>query len=70
MLAVSSYSPDYIKTCHASIGAQLAAFAALPAGRPKEAFAPGYFNALVLMLDSFFLHRQRSNEGKQGGPLN
>jgi len=70
MLAVSSYSPDYVQTCHAAVAAQLAAFAALPAGKAKDAFAPGYFNAMVLALDSWFLHRQRSNEGKEGGPLN
>jgi hypothetical protein len=70
MLAVSSYKPDYVQACHASIAAQLAAFRALPAGKAKEAFSPGYFNAMVLALDSLFLHRQRSNEGKEGGPLN
>ena len=70
MLAVSSYSPDYVQACHGRLKDQLAAFAALPAGKPKEAFAPGYFNAMLLVLDSFFLHRQRSNEGKDGGPLN
>ena len=70
MLAVSSYSPDYVQTCHAAVAAQLAAFAALPAAQAKDAFAPGYFNAMVLALDSYFLHRQRSNEGKEGGPLN
>lgn len=70
MLAVSSYKPDYIKSCHAGITAQLAAFRALPAGKAKDAFAAGYFSAMVLALDSYFLHRQRSNEGKEGGPLN
>lgn len=70
MLAVSSYSPDYVQTCHATVAAQLAGFAALLAGKAKDAFAPGYFNAMVLALDSYFLHRQRSNEGKEGGPLN
>ena len=70
MLAVSSYKPDYVKTCHEKLAAQLATFRALPAGLHKDAFAPGYFNAMVLVLDSYFLHRQRSNEGKEGGPLN
>src|SRR6218665_2939586 len=70
MLAVSSYKPDYVQQSHAIIGAQLAAFRALPAGKAREAFAPLYFSALVLALDSLFLHRQRSNEGKVGGPLN
>ena len=70
MLAVSSYKPDYVQACHASITAQLDQFRALPAGKAKDAFAPGYFNAMLLVLDSYFLHRQRSNEGKEGGPLN
>jgi len=70
MLAVSSYKPDYVRACHEKLAAQLAAFRALPAGKPKDAFATGYFNAMVLVLDSYFLHRQRSNEGKEGGPLN
>lgn len=70
MLAVSSYKPDYVKACHASLADQLERFRALPAGKAKDAFAPGYFNAMLLVLDSYFLHRQRSNEGKEGGPLN
>lgn len=70
MLAVNSYKPDYLQACHEKLGRQLASFRALPAGKPKDAFAPGYFNAMVLVLDSYFLHRQRSNEGKEGGPLN
>ena len=70
MLAVSSYKPDYVQACHASLAAQLDRFRALPAGKAKDAFAPGYFNAMLLVLDSYFLHRQRSNEGKDGGPLN
>lgn len=70
MLAVTNYSPDYVRSCKAAVAAQVAAFAALPEGKAKAAFAPGYFNAMVLALDSWFLHRQRSNEGKEGGPLN
>lgn len=70
MLAVSSYKPDYVQACHANLSTQLDSFRALPAGKAKDAFAPGYFNAMLLVLDSYFLHRQRSNEGKDGGPLN
>jgi len=70
MLAVSSYKPDFVQACHANLAAQLDSFRALPAGKAKDAFAPGYFNAMLLVLDSYFLHRQRSNEGKEGGPLN
>ena len=70
MLAVSSYKPDYVQACHANLSAQLDSFRSLPAGKAKDAFAPGYFNAMLLVLDSCFRHRQRSNEGKDGGPLN
>ena len=70
MLAVSSYKADYVQACHASLAAQLERFRALPAGKAKDAFAPGYFNSMLLVLDSYFLHRQRSSEGKDGGPLN
>jgi hypothetical protein len=70
MLAVSSYKSDYVDACRKGLAAQLDTFRALPAGKARDAFAPGYFNAMLLVLDSYFLHRQRSNEGKEGGPLN
>lgn len=70
MLAVASYKADYVKVCRAKLADELRRFAALPAGAAKTAFAPGYLNAMLLVLDSYFLHRQRSNEGKEGGPLN
>ena len=72
MLAVSSYKPDYIKTCVAAVDRQLAAWRKLVKAAGPEAadFAPGYFSTMVLALDHYFLHRQRSNEGKDGGPCN
>lgn len=70
MLAVASYKADYVEACRAKLADQLGRFAALPAGAAKAAFEPGYLNAMLLVLDSYFLHRQRSNEGKEGGPLN
>ena len=34
------------------------------------AFAPGYFNSMLLALDHHFMHRMRGAEGKEGNPLN
>ena len=70
MLAVSSYRPDYVANCLKAIEAQLKAFRALPKGRERDAFEPIFFRHMVLALDHYFLHRQRSNEGKDGGPIN
>jgi hypothetical protein len=72
MLAVTSYSQDYVDACRTGARTQLAAFRKLMKEAPaaSAAFAPGYFTTQVLALDHFFLHRQRSLEGKAGGPLN
>lgn len=72
MLAVTSYKTAYVDACRAGAKSQLAAFRKLmkEAPAPAAAFAPGYFITQVLALDHFFLHRQRSLEGKAGGPLN
>jgi hypothetical protein len=72
MLAVTSYKKDYVKACRAGAEAQMASFRTLMKQAPAAAakFAPGYFITQVLALDHFFLHRQRSVEGKAGGPLN
>lgn len=72
MLAVTSYKKDYVEACRAGAKAQMASFRKLMKEAPAaaKAFAPGYFITQVLALDHFFLHRQRSFEGKAGGPLN
>ena len=70
MLAVNSYKPGYIATCIDAIEAQLKAYRALPKGKERDAFQPIFFRHLVLALDHYFIHRQRSNEGKSGGPCN
>jgi hypothetical protein len=72
MLAVTSYKKDYLEACRAGARAQMASFRKLMREAPAAAksFAPGYFATQVLALDHFFLHRQRSFEGKAGGPLN
>src|SRR5688572_7493818 len=70
MLAVSSYKPDYIATCLKAVEAQLKVFRALPKGKERDAFEPQFFRHMVLALDHYFIHRQRSNEGKDGSPAN
>jgi len=72
MLAVTSYKKDYVDACRAGAKSQLAACRKLSKEAPiaAAAFASGYFTTQVLALDHFFLHRQRSFEGKAGGPLN
>jgi hypothetical protein len=68
MLAVTSYKSAYVAQCRKVVKTQLAAFSKL--GQAGEEFGAAFFNPMVLALDHYFLHRQRSNEGKDGSPLN
>jgi len=78
VLAVTSYPEVYVQLTAARVDEQLAAYAALAAavkGNARAeaalaAFAPGYFNAMLLALDHHFMHRMRGAEGKDGNPLN
>ena len=73
MLAMSSYPTPYIEGCRAQMQAQLAAYRALVAAAPGPAlaeFEPLFFNNLVLVLETCFMHRTRAVEKKDGNPLN
>ena len=73
MLAVTSYKKDFVEKSRANVERQLAAYRKLAASAKKgeaAAFEAEFFNTMVLALDHFFLHRQRSLEGKDGNPLN
>ena len=82
MLGVSSYEPDYIKACRARVRSQIAAYnglleaargnskAAAPLESAIESFESVFYNNMVLTLDSYFTHRLRTKEGKDGNPLN
>ena len=78
VLAVTSYPEVYVQLTTAKVDEQLAAYAALVAavkGNAKAeaalaAFAPGYFNTMLLALDHHFMHLMRGAEGKDGNPLN
>lgn len=65
----------YIDECRAKVAKDLAAYrkfvkASAADDAAVAAFAPVFFNNLVFALDGFFLHRQRSVEGKDGNPIN
>ncbi|MFO1183487.1 MAG: hypothetical protein U1E56_01710 [Bauldia sp.] len=73
MLAVNAYSGEAIAAARARVDAQLAAyrkFAASAGAKERAAFEPGFFAAMVLALDRYFVHRTRALEKKDGNPLN
>ena len=74
MLCMNAYPAAYVDACRACMTAQLAAWGKL---RPSvkdaatlEAFATPFFNHLVIVLDSCFVHRSRTLELKDGNPMN
>jgi hypothetical protein len=72
MLSVSKYDQDYIDQCRATTGARMGAYRALASdgGSGVADFEPVFFNTMLLALDHLFCHRGRTNEGKDGNPLN
>src|SRR3979411_2320207 len=76
MLSRSSYSKQYVEACRAKIDAQLKAYSKLALAARKSAlepavdeFEPRFFNHMVLALETYFVHRVRNQEGKDGNPL-
>jgi hypothetical protein len=78
MLGRKTYSPEELEQARRAIGEQLAAYDKVAsavgddpeAAAALEAFAPLFFNHLLLALDRFFVHRLRAVTGKDGNPLN
>ena len=83
MLCVNNYTQKYIDECRSRVTAQVSAYKALVATARNqtatdepllntaiEAFEPHFFNNMVLALDSYFVHRARAIEKKDGNPLN
>jgi hypothetical protein len=83
MLGVSSYEHDYIEACRARVRSQIATYNHLlaavrgqsnagvaPLESAIESFDSVFYNNMVLTLDSYFTHRLRTKEGKDGNPLN
>jgi hypothetical protein len=72
MLMVSSYPKDYVEACRARVAAQLASYRKVLDAKALESdeFGRQFFNHMILALDRYFVHRGRTNEGKDGNPLN
>jgi hypothetical protein len=72
MLMVSSYPKDYVEACRAQVAAQLASYRKVLGATPLgiDEFERQFFNHMILALDRYFVHRGRTNEGKDGNPLN
>jgi hypothetical protein len=73
MLSINSYSQEYVDRARAAISAQVAAYKKVATGAKQPAlaeFEPLFFGNMVLALDSWFCHRARTLEGKDGNPLN
>lgn len=64
MLAVKTYSPEYVLGCRDRVRAVLDAYSG------SDDFEPLFCNHMVLALDHYFVHRQRGLEGKDGNPAN
>jgi len=67
MLAVSTYSQDYVDACRARVRETLDAYGTV---RDTAAFEPQFLAHMVLALDAYFVHRLRNKELKDGNPLN
>jgi hypothetical protein len=82
MLSVNSYARDYVDACRARVRGQIATYNDLlatarsgakpsaPLDSAIEAFDAVFYNNMVLTLDSYFTHRARTMEGKDGNPMN
>jgi hypothetical protein len=82
MLSVTTYPQEYVDACRARVQAQVAAYRQLlaaardggsatpPLTAAIDEFEPVFFGNMVLVLDTYFTHRARMHEGKDGNPLN
>ena len=74
MLCVNTYRQDYLDQCRGRVASYVDAYRAMAAGATDAAataaFEPVFFNNLVLALDTYFTHRSRTIEGKDGNAVN
>ncbi len=69
MLMRSDYPTKYVQAVRAMVAANVASYRALGLADGND-FERGYVHQLLLALDSYFTHRGRAMEGKDGNPLN
>jgi len=74
MLGVNKYPKDYVDAARAAVQGQVASYRALAAAARDPAgvadFERRFFSHMLLALDSYFVHRLRGVEGKDGSALN
>ncbi len=69
MLMRGDYPTEYVDAVRATVTDNVASYSALGLPEGNE-FERGYVHQLLLALDSYFTHRGRGQEGKDGTPLN
>lgn len=83
MLCINAYTQEHIDACRSRVISQLSAYDNLitaannavgtdetPLNSAITSFEPVSFNNMVLVIDSYFFHRSRTIEQKNGNPLN
>jgi hypothetical protein len=75
MLGMRNYPQEYIDACRSRVDSDLTAYRSFVASTRSQraaskAFEATFFNNMMLLLDTFFVHRLRTVEGKDGNPLN
>lgn len=83
MLGMQEYEQDYIDACRSRIESQIAVFREVAQSARDhgdadvsalegalESLEYEYFNNMLIVLDSYFVHRLRGVEGKDGNALN
>jgi hypothetical protein len=68
MLSVKQYPAGYISVCRKKTKTDIAAFQQTTS--VNKTFETTYFNNMVLVLETMFMHRMRAQEGKDGNALN
>lgn len=74
MLVVKNYTQEYLDDSRSKISELISAYKKMVAetgcNGGLDAFEPLFFNHMVLALDHYFNHRGRTQEKKDGNPLN
>jgi len=79
MLSKKTYPKEYISNCRAKVDKDVSVFKSLAIilnndnqelNKVLKTFEQQYFNNMVLVIETFFIHRMRGKEGKDGNPLN
>jgi len=80
MLCINNYRQAYIDNCRARVDTQVTAYQIVVAASKNQsitnfdtaikALEPHFFSNMALALDSYFVHRARAIEKKDGNPMN